>query len=33
LLGVSVADFNPDPDADGIHVARIVEMLALLCGR
>ena len=33
LLGVSVADFNPDRDADKTYVARIVELLALLCGR
>jgi arginase len=33
LLGVSVADFNPDRDADTTHAARIVEELALLCGR
>jgi arginase len=33
LLGISVADFNPDRDADGTHAARVVEALALLCGR
>ena len=32
LLGVSVADFNPDRDADGIHAARIVKALESLCG-
>jgi arginase len=35
LLGISVADFNPDRDADGTNAARIVEALesALqLCG-
>jgi arginase len=30
LLGVSVADFNPDRDADGRHAARIVEALGSL---
>jgi arginase len=30
LLGVSVADFNPDRDPDGIHAARVVEALASL---
>ena len=33
LLGVSVADFNPDDDADGAHAVRIVDALARLCGR
>jgi arginase len=33
LLGVSVADFNPDRDDDNIHAARTVEALASLCGR
>jgi arginase len=33
LLGVSVADFNPDRDEDNIHAARTVEALASLCGR
>jgi arginase len=32
LLGVSVADFNPDRDAENTHVARTAEALALLCG-
>jgi arginase len=32
LLGVSVADFNPDRDADGMHAARVVEALEALCG-
>jgi len=27
LLGVSVADFNPDRDGDGSHAARVVEAL------
>ncbi|MDP9189111.1 MAG: arginase family protein [Actinomycetota bacterium] len=31
LLGISVADFNPDRDADGTHAARVVEALELLC--
>jgi arginase len=30
LLGVSVADFNPDRDPDGSHAARIVEALGSL---
>jgi arginase len=30
LLGVSVADFNPDRDADGTHAMRVVETLELL---
>jgi len=33
LLGVSVADFNPDRDADTTDAARIVEELASLCRR
>ncbi len=32
LLGVSVADFNPDRDADGKHAARVVEGLESICG-
>jgi arginase len=32
LLGVSVADFNPDRDADGTHAARVVEALESLFG-
>ena len=32
FLGVSVADFNPDHDADGRHAARVVEALESLCG-
>jgi arginase len=32
LLGVSVADFNPDHDPDGTHAAQIVEALASLFG-
>jgi hypothetical protein len=32
ILGVSVADFNPDRDADGTHAARVVEALeTVLC--
>ena len=30
LLGVSVADFNPDRDPEGVHAARIVEALEAL---
>jgi arginase family enzyme len=33
LLGVSVADFNPDRDSDGTYASRIVEGLASLVGR
>jgi arginase len=32
LLGVSVADFNPDRDADGSHAVRVVEALESLYG-
>lgn len=32
LLGISVADFNPDRDADGTHAARVVEALESACG-
>ena len=32
LLGVSVADFNPDRDADGTHAERVVQALESLCG-
>jgi arginase len=32
LLGVSVADFNPDKDADGAHAARVVDALVALLG-
>ena len=28
LLGVSVADFNPDLDVGGVHAGRVVEALA-----
>jgi arginase len=28
LLGVSVADFRPDLDPDGVHARRIVHLLA-----
>jgi arginase len=30
LLGVSVADFNPDRDPDGSHAVRVVDALAAL---
>lgn len=30
LLGISVADFNPDRDANGSHAARVVDALAEL---
>jgi len=33
LLGVSVADFNPDRDTDGTYAAQVVEALASLCRR
>jgi arginase len=33
LLGISVADFNPDRDADGRHAARIVDALEALLAR
>jgi arginase family enzyme len=33
LLGVSVADFNPDKDPDGAHAARVVDALASLVRR
>jgi arginase len=32
LLGISVADFNPDRDPDGALAARVVEALESLCG-
>lgn len=32
LLGISVADFNPDRDPDGIYARRVVDALALLLG-
>jgi arginase family enzyme len=32
LLGVSIADYNPDRDPDGAHAAQIVEALASLWG-
>ena len=32
LLGVSVADFNPDRDADGTHAGCVVEALESICG-
>jgi arginase len=31
LIGLSVADFNPDRDPDGVHAARIVDALVALC--
>ena len=33
LLGLSVADFNPDRDVDGAHAARIAQAIASLCER
>ncbi|MDQ3677097.1 MAG: arginase family protein [Actinomycetota bacterium] len=33
LLGISVADFNPDRDPEGAHAARVVEALESLCAR
>lgn len=33
LVGLSVADFNPDRDTDGRHAARIVDAIASICGR
>jgi arginase len=33
LLGVSVADFNPDWDATGAYAAQVVEALASMLGR
>ncbi|MGI8511714.1 MAG: arginase family protein [Solirubrobacteraceae bacterium] len=32
LLGISVADFNPEGDADGAHATRIVGALASILG-
>jgi len=32
LIGVSVADFNPDHDADGKHARSVVEALERLLG-
>ena len=32
LLGVSVADFNPDRDADGTHAVRVVDALESIWG-
>jgi arginase family enzyme len=31
LLGISIADFNPDRDPDGAHAARVVEAVAAIC--
>jgi arginase family enzyme len=33
LLGISVADFNPDRDVDGTDADRVVEALESVCGR
>ena len=33
LLGMSVADFDPDRDVGGVHAARVVEALESLCAR
>lgn len=30
LVGISLADFNPDRDPDGAHAARVVELVAAL---
>jgi arginase len=32
LVGVSVADFNPDLDGDGGHARRVVDALASALG-
>ena len=32
LVGISVADFNPDRDPDGAHAARVVDALAAILG-
>jgi len=31
LVGISIADFNPDRDPDGAHAARVVEAVAAIC--
>ena len=31
LVGISIADFEPDRDPDGTHAARIVDAVATLC--
>ncbi len=31
LLGISIADFNPDRDPDGAHAARVAEAVAAIC--
>jgi arginase len=31
LLGISIADFNPDRDPDGAHAARVVKAVAAIC--
>jgi arginase family enzyme len=33
LAGVSLADFNPERDPDGVHAARVVDLLGALLGR
>jgi len=33
LLGISIADFNPDRDPDGAHAAHVVEAVAAICDR
>jgi arginase len=33
LIGISVADFNPDRDPEGVHAERIVELLESLLAR
>jgi arginase len=33
LLGISIADFNPDRDPDGAHALRVVDFLASLLAR
>jgi arginase len=33
LIGISVADFNPDLDPDRAYASRIVELLAVLLGK
>ena len=32
-IGISVADFNPERDPDGVFAARVVDLLASLLGR
>jgi arginase len=33
LLGISIADFNPNRDPDGAYAARVVEAIAAICDR